>query len=51
MNQEMMAFISDFDCGYSLAKAAGCVYLDTILAFQLLEQAEKDRNDIYWPNN
>ena len=32
-NQEVLAFISDFNCEYNLAKAAGCVYSDTILAF------------------
>ena len=44
-NQEVLAFISDFDREYSLAKAAGCVYSDTILAFRLLEAAKLPEND------
>ena len=44
-NQEVLAFISDFDREYNLAKAAGCVYSDTILAFRLLEAAKLSEND------
>ena len=40
-----MAFISDFDGEYNLAKTAGCIYLDTILAFCLLEAANLAKND------
>ena len=40
-----MAFIADFDWEYNLAKAAGCVYSDTILAFWLLEVVNLSDND------
>ena len=35
-NQEVLEFISDFDREYNLAKAAGCVYLDTISIWTLV---------------
>ena len=44
-SQEVLSFISDFDQEYSLAKAAGCVYSDTILDFRLLKGANLSEND------
>ena len=32
-----MVFISEFNQKYIQARAAGCIYLDTILAFWLLD--------------
>ena len=43
--QEVMAFIAEFEKEYTLAKAAGCSYSDTILAFRLLEATGLTEND------
>ena len=43
--QEVFSFVADFDWEYNLAKTAGSVYLDTILAFCLIEVANLFEND------
>lgn len=44
-NQEILEFISDFDQVYNQPKAAGSTYLNTILAFLLLEAANLAENN------
>ena len=44
-NQELSSFLADFDKEYLLAKAVGCEYSDTILAFRLLEAANLNESD------
>ena len=43
--QDISDFISDFDKEYMLAKTAGCVYSDLILAFRLLEASNLSESD------
>ena len=44
-NQEVRAFISEFDHQYNLAKAAGCKFSYMILAIRLLEVASVSENE------
>ena len=43
--QDISDFILDFDKEYMLAKTAGCVYSDLILAFRLLEASNLSESD------
>ena len=43
--QDISGFIADFEKEYLLAKEAGCVFSDTILAFRLLEATNLSEND------